>query len=101
MKRIQQRQEVKQWRAYDFNGTVASLVTELQELQADHPGVALHLDGDYYSDYGDSERSFSLTAYYMREETDAEFAARKEQQDTWKENRRKQFEALKKEFGEG
>lgn len=100
MSRRQVKQEVKKWGAYDFDGPLPALMVELQDLQDLHKDVALRLDSEYTQDYGDSERSFVLTCYYMRDETDEEVARREEQEADMRAFRRRQFEALKKEFGE-
>lgn len=52
------------------------------------------LDVDYYYE------STTYNLYKSRLETDAEYQRRIQQEEHYKENRRKQYEQLKKEFGD-
>jgi len=80
---------------YDLEGTVDQAIEYLQDLKAKYPDKDLQLD--YYSDpYPDS--SPYLKVVHKRQESDEEYNERVEYYKSIRENRRKQYLALKKEF---
>ena len=74
----------------EFDSKLDILISVLQKCKKDGwEGI----DYDYY----DGEKEYYL--YKTRLETDEEYEKRMELEEQQKENRRKQFEQLKKEFG--
>lgn len=96
----QVREVIEMWSGSDFYGNIEDMIERLLAVRRLHPSVVVKLDYDYTYDYGSTDRYFAMTAYYERDETAAEIAKREAQADEYREKRRKQFEAMKKEFGE-
>ena len=67
---------------------------EYETLKEYQSFVLENADADRYDSYEGSR----LTVFGIREETDAEYEKRLKEEDSHKENRRRQYEALKKEF---
>lgn len=75
----------------EIDGKIDDIISTLQKCKEDGwEGI----DYDYY----DGGREYYV--YRTRIETDEEYEKRVGVEEQWKENRRKQYEQLKKEFGE-
>jgi hypothetical protein len=102
IKRIKVKETQRYWG--DFDGPLDSIIASLQrELDAGWEGIVI----EYERDYGDCHDHEVPYLYKHREETDKEYEKRmklleKEKTDklTAKERRRKEYEKLKKEFGD-
>lgn len=74
----------------ELDGKIDDIISTLQKCKEDGwEGI----DYDYY----DGGREYYV--YRTRIETDEEYEKRVGVEEQWKENRRKQYEQLKKEFG--
>jgi hypothetical protein len=98
--------QVKETEKYygDFEGSLESIIYQLQsELDAGWEGI----ETKYERDYGDCHDHEVFYLYKHREETDKEYDERmkllekeKAEKLKAKERRRKEYEKLKKEFGD-
>jgi hypothetical protein len=98
--------QVKETSKYygDFEGSLESIISSLQsELDAGWEGI----ETEYERDYGDCHDHEVPYLYKHREETDKEYDKRmkllekeKAEKLKAKERRRKEYEKLKKEFGD-
>ena len=100
--RIQVKETQRYWG--DFEGSLESIISSLQsELDDGWEGI----ETEYERDYGDCHDHEVPYLYKHRPETDKEYAKRmkllekeKEEELKAKERRRKEYEKLKKEFGD-
>ena len=98
--------QVKETEKYygDFEGSLESIISQLQsELDEGWEGI----ETKYERDYGDCHDHEVFYLYKHREETDKEYDERmkllekeKAEKLKAKERRRKEYEKLKKEFGD-
>ena len=98
--------QVKETEKYygDFDGSLESIISQLQsELDAGWEGI----ETEYERDYGDCHDHEVFYLYKHRPETDKEYEKRmkllekeKAEKLKAKERRRKEYEKLKKEFGD-
>ena len=72
---------------------ISDFIKILQDCQAEG-WKTVELDKENYEDY------YYLNVSKKRPETDAEYNKRISQEDEWREGRRRDYEQLKKEFGE-
>lgn len=99
MKRKEVRVTIAKYGRYCFpelSEFVAALKTVLAENETKFKNISVDIEEDY--EYGD--KITYLEIYGYRLETDEELETRKKQEDEAKEYRRRQYENLKKEFGE-
>lgn len=98
-KRIQIEETEKYWG--DFSGPLKHIISDLQsELDEGWEGMTVEYERDYYE--CDDHKVYYL--YKHRPETDEEYEKRikllEQEELKEKENRRKKYEKLKKEFGD-
>lgn len=76
----------------DLDGPLTEVVADLQEILDRHPDKVLLLEVEAWED------TLSVRVLHKREETDEEYQYRLEADQRAKEQRRANYEALKKEF---
>lgn len=94
MSEVQVSEHLETVSLYDLEGTVESAIERLQKLMQKYPGKTLTLDCQRES-YGD-EKEYRVI--WRRAENEEEKKKRLEDEAETKAWRRRQFEAMKKEF---
>jgi len=89
---------------YEFEGTLAQIKSQIDSwLQSHGPEARIEWEPDYWPQYNDSP-SPRFNLKIEREETDTEYSMRvakeKEHKAALTERDRKEYERLKKQFGE-
>jgi hypothetical protein len=90
-KKIWQRVETRSASHYDHDSLI-DMIADLQELSERYPGARINTYHEYDSEY--------MAIEIERDETDVELKRRETEEAARVVQRRKNYEALKKEFGD-
>ena len=95
--------KLKEIQTWDFETSVDKLIEKLQSVRANYPENELRIEVGYRSGYYDSI-DVEIEVFVTREETDAEYAERTRQEDSFRQAqlayKRQQLANLKRELGE-